>query len=144
MPGTKRRSAEPLNLNPLSRNPGAIQLQGEELGMDENQLRWFLTISELGSVTRAAAKLQIAQPTLSQILLRLEEELGIKLFERTSRGVIPTEAGRVFQEHARNIVRDFERAREEVHRPDALSHTVVSVGLPSSISMLLGARLVIA
>ncbi len=58
--------------------------------MDGHQLRCFLATAELGSVTRAAGRLDIAQPTLSQILLRLEEELGIKLFERTARGVLLT------------------------------------------------------
>jgi LysR family nitrogen assimilation transcriptional regulator len=112
--------------------------------MDQNQLRCFLAIAELGSVSRAAARLDIAQPSLSQILLRLEDELGTKLFERTSRGVSPTEAGRIFQEHARNLLAAMQRAREEVHRRDAFAHATVAVGLPSSISMLLGVRLVIA
>ena len=112
--------------------------------MDEHQLRCFLTIVELGSVSRAAAQLNIAQPTLSQLLLRLEDELRIKLFERTSRGVSPNEAGRVFQEHARNILNAMQRAKEEVHRHDAVTHATVAVGLPASISMLLGARLVVA
>jgi LysR family nitrogen assimilation transcriptional regulator len=56
--------------------------------LDGHQLCCFLATAELGSVTRAAARLDMAQPTLSQVLLRLEDELGIKLFERTARGVL--------------------------------------------------------
>jgi LysR family nitrogen assimilation transcriptional regulator len=112
--------------------------------VDEHQLRCFLAIAESGSVSRASAQIDIPQPTLSQILLRLEDELRIKLFARTSRGVSPTEAGRIFQEHARNILKEMQRAREEVHGRDAIAHATVAVGLPSSISTLLAARLVIA
>lgn len=112
--------------------------------MDEHQLRCFLAIAELGSVSRAATQLNVAQPSLSQLLLRLEDELRIKLFVRTSRGVSPTEAGRIFQERARYILKEMQCAREEVHRRDALAHATVEVGLPSSVSMLLGVRLLIA
>jgi LysR family nitrogen assimilation transcriptional regulator len=112
--------------------------------VDEHQLRCFLAIAEFGSVSRAAAQIDVSQPALSQILLRLEDELRIKLFERTSRGVTPTDAGRIFQEHARNILKDMQRAREEVHGRDPLANVTVAVGLPGSISMLLATRLVIA
>ena len=112
--------------------------------MDGHQLRCFLATAELGSVTRAAGRLDVAQPTLSQILLRLEDELGIKLFERTARGVHLTDPGRVFQEHARIILRDMDRARAEVRLHDAAAPAAVSIGLPSSISNLVGARLVVA
>src|SRR4051812_25823778 len=112
--------------------------------MEGHQLRCFLAAAELGSITRAAARLDIAQPTLSQILLRLEEELGIKLFERTARGVHLTDPGRIFQEHARIILRDMDRARAEVRGHDTAAPAAVSIGLPSSISNLVGARLVIA
>ena len=112
--------------------------------MDGHQLRCFLAIAELGSLTRAAGRLDIAQPTLSQILLRLEDELGIKLFERTARGVNLTDPGRIFQEHARVILRDMDRARAEVQWHDTAAPATVAIGLPSSISNLVGARLVVA
>jgi LysR family transcriptional regulator, nitrogen assimilation regulatory protein len=112
--------------------------------MDEHQLRCFLAIAELGSVSRAAARIDIAQPTLSTILLRLEDEVGVRLFNRGSRGVAATEAGRIFQEHARNILKAMQRARDEIRQPDSFAATTVSVGLPSSLSMLVGARLVVA
>jgi LysR family transcriptional regulator, nitrogen assimilation regulatory protein len=112
--------------------------------VDEHELHSFLVIADLGSVTNAAARLGTAQPTLSQLLLRLEDELGVKLFQRVSRGVVPTDAGRVFQEHARAILKQMQRAREEVKQQDPVAHHIVPVGLPSSISMLLGARLMVA
>jgi DNA-binding transcriptional LysR family regulator len=63
-------------------------------------LRYFVTVVEEGQITRAAAKLHIAQPALSQAVAQLESELGVQLLERHARGVTLTEAGKVFYEKA--------------------------------------------
>ncbi|WP_093021016.1 LysR substrate-binding domain-containing protein [Variovorax sp. OV700] len=110
--------------------------------MDERQLKYFLVTSEMGSVTSAADKLDIAQPSLSQMLLRLEEELGTKLFMRTSRGVVMTETGQVFREHALKILSDMRRVRDEIRLEDTFERCEVTVGLPSSLATLIGSRLV--
>jgi len=65
------------------------------------QLRYFVTVAEEGQMTRAAAKLQIAQPALSQAVARLESELDIQLFERHARGVTLTADGERFYAKAR-------------------------------------------
>jgi LysR family nitrogen assimilation transcriptional regulator len=111
--------------------------------MDAWQLRNFLMIVECGSITQAAERLGIAQPSLSQQLLRLEDEIGVRLFKRTTRGVAPTEAGRIFQEHARNILQAMQRAREEVKRLDKTPHGTVTFAMPSSTSQLLGVPLLV-
>jgi LysR family nitrogen assimilation transcriptional regulator len=111
--------------------------------MEERQLKCFLAIAELGSVTRAADRLDIAQPSLSQMLLRLEDELSIRLFERTSRGVLLTEPGRIFREHVNTILREMARAREEIRNDDVFVQEKVSIGLPSSVSTLIGAQLIV-
>jgi LysR family nitrogen assimilation transcriptional regulator len=110
--------------------------------MDERQLKYFLVTSEMGSVTSAADKLDIAQPSLSQMLQRLEEELGTKLFMRTPRGVVITETGQVFREHALKILADMRRVRDEVKLEGGYEHCEVTVGLPSSLATLIGSRLV--
>ncbi len=69
-----------------------------------DQLRYFVTVAEEGQVTRAAAKLHMAQPALSQAITNLEEDIGFKLFERHARGVSLTPAGEVFLEKARLAV----------------------------------------
>jgi DNA-binding transcriptional LysR family regulator len=72
--------------------------------MDLRQLRYVVAVAEEGNVTRAAERLWMAQSGLSQQVLALERELGIRLFERLSRGVVLTEAGEVFLERARATV----------------------------------------
>ncbi len=109
--------------------------------MDTRHLRSFLRIADLRSISRAAESLGIAQPSLSQQLLRLEDEVGFKLFRRTARGVTVTEAGRIFEEHARQILRNTEQAMEDVrHSKDAATGQVV-FAMPWSMSRLLGVPL---
>lgn len=109
--------------------------------MDEGQLRAFLKIGDFHSITKAADELGIAQPSLSQQLLRLEDELGAKLFDRTSRGVSMTSAGQAFKAHAESILLSTRQAREEVHRSVRGPIGEVSIGLPVSIGELIGRQI---
>lgn len=106
--------------------------------MDELKLRSFLTVAESGSISQAAARLGIAQPSLSQQLLRIEDELGVKVFTRTSQGVTLTRAGQMFQEHAQRILGAMRDAREEVRRYDTKVCGEFSLGIPHSTDLLLG------
>jgi DNA-binding transcriptional LysR family regulator len=72
------------------------------------QLRYFLAVAEEGQITRAAARLHIAQPALTQAIRQLESELGVELLERHARGVTLTPAGETFLPKAQTAV-----AREE-------------------------------
>jgi LysR family nitrogen assimilation transcriptional regulator len=112
--------------------------------MDEIQLRNFLMICRCASITEAADRLGIAQPSLSQQLLRLEDEFGTKLFRRTSRGVAATDAGRLLQEHAATILRAMNRAREEVHSTDRTPQGDITFAMPSTASLILGVPLLVA
>jgi LysR family hydrogen peroxide-inducible transcriptional activator len=82
--------------------------------MELHQLEYLLAVAEEGSVTRAAAKLMLAQPSLSQQLRKLEHEVGQPLFDRLPRGVVLTEAGRRLVEHARRILAGVQDARRHV------------------------------
>jgi DNA-binding transcriptional LysR family regulator len=79
-------------------------------------LRYFLAVSEELHFRRAAERLHIAQPPLSQAIRRLEDGLGVRLLERTSRAVAPTEAGQVFAAEARKVLASLERAVAEARR----------------------------
>ena len=100
--------------------------------MDLRQLRYFTQIAESGNVSRAAEVLRIAQPSLSQQMRNLEDELGVELLFRHARGVTPTELGLKFYEHARRILQEVERAKEVVRSQATSPSGRISVGLPTS------------
>lgn len=110
--------------------------------MDTRHLRSFLKIAETGSISRAAVSLGIAQASLSQQLLRLEDEVGSSLFRRTARGVTLTETGRVFQEQARHILRLTELAVEDARQVTAEARGSVILAVPYSISKFAGVALI--
>ncbi|MGH2856550.1 MAG: LysR family transcriptional regulator [Solirubrobacteraceae bacterium] len=82
--------------------------------MDERKLRYFLAVVSEGTVTRAAAALRVAQPSVSQSLRALESELGVTLFDRVGRGLRLSSTGREFLVHARQVVRAIDEARNAV------------------------------
>src|SRR3954470_7261130 len=82
--------------------------------MTLQQLEYFLATIEHGSFSAAADELHMAQPSLSEQMRRLEDELGVALFHRVGRGVTLTEAGRVFHPHAQRTLADAEAARDAV------------------------------
>jgi DNA-binding transcriptional LysR family regulator len=82
--------------------------------MELRHLRYFLAVAELLNFTKAAAKLNVAQPALSRQIRDLEDELGVPLFERTSRFVDLTDAGKEFVIEAREVLQRAELAKKKV------------------------------
>jgi len=80
------------------------------------QLEYFVAVAEEGNVGRAAARLHLSQPPLSRQMLSLEAELGVKLFERTSRGVRLLPPGATLLPRARAILADVAAAARAAHR----------------------------
>ncbi|RZL96219.1 MAG: LysR family transcriptional regulator [Variovorax sp.] len=112
--------------------------------MELRQLRYFVRIVELGSLSRAARDLHIAQPALSQQLANLEGELGLRLLARSVRGVTATEAGQVFYRHAHSIQRQMERLKTDVQHVGAQPTGEVSIGMPTSVANVLATPLIVA
>jgi LysR family transcriptional regulator, nitrogen assimilation regulatory protein len=105
--------------------------------MDLKQLAYFVRVAELGSFTRAAVELDVAQPALSRQVRLLEVELRQTLLVRNGRGAVPTEAGKLLLEHGRGILYQVERAREDLGRLRGGLAGRVAVGLPNSVARVL-------
>lgn len=110
--------------------------------MDLKQLEYFVRVAELGSFTRAAIALDVAQPALSRQVRLLEVELRQNLLTRNGRGALPTEAGKLLLAHGRGILHQVERAREELGRVRGSLAGRVAVGLPTSLARVLTVPLI--
>lgn len=93
-------------------------------------LRYFLCVAEEKNMTRAAERLRIAQPALSRQIARLEEDLGLQVFRRTSRGVDLTEAGEILSTRAYAIMAQIAQAHHDVTSRSETPRGVVVVGMP--------------
>jgi LysR family nitrogen assimilation transcriptional regulator len=105
--------------------------------MDLKQLEYFVRVAELGSFTRAAGVLNIAQPALSRQVRLLEVELRQNLLLRNGRGVTTTDAGKLLLEHGRGILHQVARAREDLGRVRGALAGRVALGLPPSIARMM-------
>jgi LysR family nitrogen assimilation transcriptional regulator len=101
--------------------------------MDLKQLEYFRHVAELGSFTRAASFLSVVQPALSRQVRQLETELGQNLFERNGRGVVLTDAGTRLLEHARGILTQVGRARQELEDQRNGDSGHFTLGLPPTL-----------
>jgi len=95
--------------------------------MDIYQLRYFLAVAETGNFTKAAQRSFISQPSLSQQIINLEEELGKQLFDRLGRKVVLTDAGNTLLEGAHRIISEFDQTMGEL-KSDPVLGPRVSVG----------------
>src|SRR3984957_3862506 len=102
--------------------------------MELHQLRYFCAVAETGSLRRAAQQSHVAQPSLSQQTLKLEHELGARLFDRLGRSVRLTDVGKAFLPRARGVLRELEAARGDVLERKASIGGTISVGVIPTIA----------
>jgi LysR family hydrogen peroxide-inducible transcriptional activator len=102
--------------------------------MDTGSLRAFVETAAAGSVSRAARRLGVSQPSLSVQLRHLEEHLGVALFERHARGIVLTDAGRALLPRARRILDDIRTAEESMRREVAAGRGTVTIGAIPTIA----------
>jgi LysR family cyn operon transcriptional activator len=101
--------------------------------------RYLLAVADQGSFTRAAAELHVSQPALSQQIRQLEETLGAQLLDRSGRVVRPTDAGRVYIDHARRAVREFEAGRRAILDVEGLERGALRIAFtPTFATYLVG------
>ena len=110
--------------------------------MELHQLRYFLAVARTKNFSRAAEQCHVAQPSLSQQIMKLEDELGERLFERTKREVSLTPAGDLLRVHAERVLQEVELARDGVREFRGLVRGRVVLGvLPTVAPYFLPQRL---
>ncbi|MNZ63729.1 HTH-type transcriptional regulator GltC [compost metagenome] len=110
---------------------------GEVSKLDLRQLRYFLMVAQEGQITRAAKLLNMEQPPLSRQLKQMEEELGVKLFDRGGKGLRLTSSGELLKKKAESLLLQFDESIREVKGMEEGMHSVLSIGsVVSCISLL--------
>ena len=102
--------------------------------MEFHQLRYFCAVAELGSFSRAAEHSHVSQPSLSQQILKLEAELGARLFDRLGRSVRLTDAGKSFLPRARAVLHELEAARGDVSESKDSVSGHINVGVIPTVA----------
>ena len=109
--------------------------------MDIKDLDHFRTIAESGTLSKASAKLRIAQPALSRKIQKMEHELGVQLLRRTARGVTPTEAGKVLLQRAIRFAHDFDEMRLDMAKYAQHAVGTLRIGIQSPLAPILAPKL---
>ncbi len=109
--------------------------RGYDASMELRHLKYFVAVAEELNLTRAGAKLRVAQPALSRQIRDLEEELKVTLFERTRAGVQLTRAGRAFYPKAREILADTAEAADAARNASGGFSGRLTIGFPSGIHL---------
>ena len=109
--------------------------------MDVKDLRYFSTVAECGSFSKAAAHLRIAQPALSRKIQKLEHALGVKLLRRGARGVTTTDAGQTLLQRATKFEHDLDEMRYEMARYAERATGLLRVAVQSPLSLIMAPEL---
>jgi len=105
--------------------------------MELHQLYYFVAVAETGGFSRAAQRCNVAQPSLSQQIIKLERELGQQLFDRLGRTVILTEAGQVLLPRARSILAEVQQIERGLHQEIEQGYGKLAVGFIPTIAPFL-------
>src|SRR3981189_2820752 len=106
--------------------------------MELHQLRYFCAVAETGSLTPAAEQTHVSHPSLSQQILKLEDELGARLCDRLGRSIRLTELGKTFLPRARAVLRELEPSKGDVdERKDSVGGSICIGVIPTIAPYLL-------
>ncbi len=114
--------------------------------MNLNYLKYFITVAELKSFTEASERLFITQPSLSVSIQKLENNLGVKLFNRNKKGqkssISLTSSGKYFLDKAKDILAQFESVKVDLHH-DCLNPKILKLGTLPTLSINLVAQIIV-
>src|SRR5208282_19741 len=124
---------------PITSSPGdccsnSISCYRKAASMELHQLRYFCAVAETGSFSRAAEQSHVSQPSLSQQIMKLEDELGARLFDRLGRSVRLTDLGKTFLPRARGVLRELEAAKGDVVEHKASVGGSVTIGVIPTVA----------
>lgn len=108
------------------------------------QLRYFAEVIKAGNISHAASRLELAQTAISTQIRELEHEIGVRLFERHSRGVVPTHAGAMLYDRYNELEQHLERTLQDVRSAGNMAREPFVIGLTPSRMRLVGANMLIA
>ncbi len=111
--------------------------------MELKQLKYFLCVAELGSFSKAAVQLSVAQPILSRQIRSLEHDLNAELFYRNGRGTVLSEAGKLLEIYAKEVVQTVGKAGLEIMAMKAAPSGRITIAMPPSIGWVLTVPLVL-
>lgn len=103
--------------------------------MDEHRLKCFVAVYEQGSVSAAATRLHMTQPPLSMLLRKLEDELGVTLFDRSGHRLVPTATGELFYLRAKSLLASLETMRRELREAEQGARGTVHIGCATAASL---------
>lgn len=109
--------------------------------MNTKQLIYFLKAAELSSIAAAARELDIAQPSISLQIQNLEHELSTRLFDRDFRGVVLTDTGQRFRDHAESIMRQIEQAKRDIRQSEEEPSGRLAIGMTQPIGNIISVPL---
>jgi LysR family nitrogen assimilation transcriptional regulator len=110
--------------------------------LELRQLRYFLTVTEAGSLSKAASVVGIAQPALSRQIRALEDEIGVQLFYRHGRGIRVTEEGAQFHAAIGPLLQELEQIKSDLGDAARIPAGTITFGMPPSMSAAIGAEIV--
>ena len=103
--------------------------------MELKQLEYFLAVSNTGSFTRAAEQLYVSQPSVTTAIKKLEDELGLILFDRNKKQAILTSEGKIFYQHAGTVMKDISLAAQKAAELKNLSSGIIQIGFSPLTSL---------
>ena len=101
--------------------------------MDLRQIRYFIAVADARNFSRAAERLHVSQPPLSIQIKRLEDEIGVRLFERSPRGVELTAAGALFYEDAKAALARLDSAKKRARQAELGEVGTLAIGFVSIV-----------